>query len=189
MSQPRLYELGSLLISEKANQLGHNAKGNQGRRWTNILLGFSALLGVFAGSTGLADLVSKMWVSIIALAATATTAAVIFLLTTLKYDAHLRAQAKYEDLFHQTVRCDISTPDGAALFAHLWDDFGDIVREVNGERASLSNRQVLKYENKARNELGNAEMRRVAIILPAPTPPWTELPPQVGHLSNRWCIP
>jgi hypothetical protein len=104
----------------------------------------------------------------------------------LKYDAHLRAQGKCEDLFHQTVRCDINTPDGAALSGHLWNDFGDIVREINGERAALSNRQALKYENKARNELGNVEMQRVAIILPTPTPPWTELPPlQVGYLENQ----
>lgn len=177
MSQPRLYELASLLISEKANQLGHNAKGDQGRWWTNSFLGFSAILGAVAGSTGLADLVSKTWVSIIALAATASTTVAICLLTTLKYDAHLRAQGKYEDLFHQTVRCDINTRDGAALFDRLWNDFGDAVREVNGERASLSNRRVQKYEKKARNELGNAEMQKVAIILPMPLPPWKSLPP------------
>ena len=177
MSQPRLYELASLLISEKANQLGHNAKGDQGRWWTNSFLGLSAVLGAVAGSTGLADLVSKTWVSIIALAATASTTVAICLLTTLKYDAHLRAQGKYEDLFHQTVQCNINTPDGVELFKHLWNDFGNVVREVNGERASLSNRQVRKYEKEAKNELRNPEMEQIAIILPTPTPPWESLPP------------
>lgn len=181
MSQPPSYAKASLLISEKANQLGHNAKGNQGRWWTNSFLGLSMLLGAVAGSTGLANLVSKTWVSIIALAATASTAVAISLLTTLKYDAHLRAQGKYAGLFHQTVRCDINTPDGVALFDLLWNDFGDVVGEVDSERVSLSNRQTRKYEKKARNELGDEELRKIARILSTPLPPWESLSPPPEH--------
>jgi hypothetical protein len=177
MSQPISYAKASLLISEKANQLGHNAKGNQGRWWANSFLGLSALLGAVAGSTGLADLVSKTWVSIIALAATASTTVAISLLTTLKYDAHLRAQGKYAALFHQTVRCDINTPDGVVHFDLLWKNFGDVVGEVDGERVSLNNSQTRKFERKARNELGDEEMQKIARILPMPLPPLESLPP------------
>jgi hypothetical protein len=177
MSQPTSYAKASLLISEKANQLGHNAKGNQGRWWTNGFLGLSALLAAVAGSTGLADLVSKTWISVIALAATASTAVAISLLTTLKYDAHLRAQGKYAALFHQTVRCDINTTDGAALFDLLWKNFGNVVGEVDGERVSLNNSQTRKFEKKARNELRDEEMQKLARILPTPLPPWESLPP------------
>lgn len=175
MAQPTLYQMASLLISEKANQLAHNARGDQGRWWTNGFLGLSLLLGAIAGSTGLADLVSKTWVSVIALAAAASTSVVISLMTTLKYDAHLRAQSKYADLFHRTVQCDIDSADGEVLFDLLWKDFGDVVREVDGEGASLSNRQIKKYEKKARNELSGTE-QKVAEILPMPPPPWKSLP-------------
>lgn len=191
MSQPTSYAKASLLISEKANQLGHNAKGNQERWWTNGFLGLSALLGVVAGSAGLADLVSKTWVSIIALAATASTAVAISLLTTLKYDAHLRAQGKYAALFHQTVRCDINTPNGVAQFDLLWKNFGDVVGEVDCEQVSLNNNQTRKYEEKARNELGDVEMHEIAKILSVPLPSWESLHASGastgsgGYIENR----
>lgn len=48
-----------MLLSEKANQLGHDSIGIRGRRLTSVLLVLSALLGYLAGVTGLTDLVGK----------------------------------------------------------------------------------------------------------------------------------
>lgn len=169
MSQPTRFDQACLLISEIANQLGHNAIGHRGRRWVNFFLGLSALLGAVAGSVGLADLVSKTWVSIITLAATASTAVVIILLTTLKYDAHLRAQGKYSHLYNRTLACNMATEAGQRAFILMWTDFGNVVNEVDTDQASLSNRQVRKYEKKARSQL-DAGMQDLARLLTNPPP-------------------
>jgi len=152
MSVPRLKDVASLLLSEDANHLAHASVGVRRRFWTNAFLGFSALLGCVAGSTGLADLLSKTWVSVIALAATLSTTIVILFLTMFKYDAHLRVQAKYQDLYMRTLGCDVTTAKGLALYKALYDEFMLVARESNQE-APLSNRQVTKFENKARKKL------------------------------------
>lgn len=166
ISLPTLKDVASLLLSEKANQLGHASIGSRGLFWTTVFLAISALLGCVAGSTGLADLISKTWVSAIALAAALSTTIVILLLTTLKYDAHLRAQTKYEDLYLRTVGCDVTTTEGQKLFNVLWRRFRRIVSEVNAEKASLNPRQVTRFEAKAREQLPNEDMQKVAEILP-----------------------
>jgi hypothetical protein len=170
MSDPPYKERASLLLSEKANQLGHASIGVRGRSWTNGFLVLSALLACVAGSTGLADLISKTWVSVIALAASLSTTVVILLLTTLKYDAHLRAQTKYQDLYLRTVGCDIEAYEGNVLFDTLWEDFRRVVEEVNQERASLTPRQVNKFENKAKELLPDIDYRQRAKILSEPIP-------------------
>ena len=69
MSVPNLSGLASLLLSEKANQLGHDSIGTRGRRLTRVLLVLSALLGYLAGVTGLTDLVGKTAVAVLGIAA------------------------------------------------------------------------------------------------------------------------
>jgi len=147
MSLPRSKDVADLLLSEKANQLGHARIGERGRFWTNTFLLISTLLGIAAGATGLADLISNREVGIIALAATLSTAFAFYLFTTLKYDAHLRAQGKYEDLYLRTLECNVETEEGVVLYAALRRDFRRIVNEVNNDRASLKSRQVTKCEN------------------------------------------
>ena len=170
MSAPPVKEQASLLLSEKANQLGHASIGARGRRWTIGFLVLSTLLACIAGSTGLADLINKTWASVIALAASISTAGVILLFTTLKYDAHLRAQSKYQDLYLRTLACDVATRKGKALFEVLWEDFRRVVNEVNQEGASLAPGQVSKFEDKAREELPNKDIQEKAEILPKPLP-------------------
>lgn len=185
MSLPTDRVKTSLLISERANYLGHNAKRAQGQRWTNSIVGLSALLGVVAGSTGLADLVSKTWVSIIALAAAASSTVAISLLQTSKSDAHQRAQAKYEDLYQRTGECDINAPGGEALFDRLYEEFRDIVKEVNEkDHASLKNWQTKRFWKKAKNQIKEERQGVQEIDKPLPMPPpysWRDLPPQEEH--------
>ena len=171
MSVPNFKRKASLLLSEKANQIAHNSIGVFGRRWTTRFLALSITLGCIAGSTGLADLISKTWVSVIAIAASLSTALVILLLTTLKYDAHLRAQTRYQSLFMRTVGCDIRTPEGQAQFNCLWDEFWHVAELVDAEGAMLNRHQIRKYEQEARRELpDDIEEREEAEIFPGYPP-------------------
>jgi hypothetical protein len=59
-------ELSSLVLSEKANQLAHDAIGIRCRRLTTGLLVLSAVLGYAAGFTGLGDAMGKAGVTVLA---------------------------------------------------------------------------------------------------------------------------
>jgi hypothetical protein len=107
--------------------LAHAAVGHRGRWVTNSLLVLSAALGYIAGFNGLAGLVSKVWISVIALAAGLSTTLAILALTMLKSGEHMRASAKYENIHLRILSCDASTPEGRALFSELWVEFRDFV--------------------------------------------------------------
>lgn len=153
MSVPVSKKLASLLFSEKANQLAHARIGARGRRGTNGLLVLSAVLGYFAGFSGLVNLVGKTWVSLIALAAGISTTGVILALTTLKYSDHLRAAAEYELLYLRTIRVEEGTPEGQQRFSELWEAFEQVVDRVHAAGAALNPDQVTRYEEEARAAL------------------------------------
>jgi hypothetical protein len=74
--------IASLLFAEKLSFLAHLSIGQRGRRFTNIILGISGLLGYAAGFGRLTRLVGGTAVSIIALAAGLSTTAAIMLTRT-----------------------------------------------------------------------------------------------------------
>lgn len=84
MSIPMTRELSSLIFSEKANQLAHDAIGVRCRRLTTGLLVLSAVLGYAAGFTGLGDAMGKAGVTVLAFLAGVTSTGTVLALTMFK---------------------------------------------------------------------------------------------------------
>jgi len=142
-------QAASLLLSAKANAIGHTRVGRSGRALTNVVLGASALLSYIASYSGLNSLVSKGWVSIFALAAGLSTTAAIFLLTTLKPGDHLQAGSAYENIYLRTV----NEGENDTNLAQLRSSFIDIVSSVGNRGIALSRHATENGEKKARADL------------------------------------
>ena len=91
------------ILSEKANQLAHDAIGTWGRRSTNGLLFLSAVLGYGAGFSGLSDWIGKQGTAALGLAAGIATTIAVFMLITLKSADHLALAGEYEALYSRTA--------------------------------------------------------------------------------------
>lgn len=159
---PGYKNVASLLLAAKANALGHASMAVRERWLTNGFLILSAVLGYVAGFNGLADLVSKTWVSVIALAAGLSTTIVILALTMLKPRDHQRAQAEYDGLFMRTVGCDLRSANGSASFDKVWDDFISVVHDIDKAGIPLTSNQVSKFAKKARKALPTEDARNAA---------------------------
>lgn len=150
MSAPMSAALASLVLSEKANQLGHDSIGTWGRRLTSALLILSAILGYLAGVTGLTGLVGKTAVAVLGIAAGVTTTSAILALTMLKSGEHLRIAGEYELLFIRTVRLDEGTSGDQLRHQEFREAFDRVVEKSRTAGISLSNGQVARYEGQAR---------------------------------------
>jgi hypothetical protein len=153
MGLPASREVAELLLSAKANALGHNSVGIGARRLLNVLLVTSLVLSVVAGFTGLRDILSKTCIGAISLTAAIATTVVIFALTTLKPEKHLRAQAEYEGIYIEALGSDDGTAEGEERFEKCWNDFQRVEKQTDLDGIPLSRRQVNKYMNMARAEL------------------------------------
>jgi hypothetical protein len=153
MALPDSTEVASLLSAAKANALGHGSIAVRDRRLITALLVLSTVLGLAAGSTGLTDLLSKKWISVIALAAGISTALVILAFTTLKPERHVGAQAEYEDIYLHTLPCNVDTDAGILLYEDNYAKFLRIANEMNTGGTSLTRGQVKKFERVAIKEL------------------------------------
>jgi hypothetical protein len=160
--------LASLLLSMKANQLGHDSVGGRGRRATSVLLVLSALLGYLAGVTGLADLIGKTVVAVLGILAGVSTTGAILALTMLKSGDHLRVAGEYELLFSKTVRHDEEKPEARVQHQELREAFDRVVEKTRTAGTSLTNGQVLRYERQARtalaSEAGEANARKAKLL-------------------------
>jgi hypothetical protein len=156
MSDPISPGLASLLLSEKANQLGHDSIGTRGRRLTRVLLVLSALLGYLAGVTGLTDLVGKTAVAVLGIAAGVITTGAILALTMQKSDEHLRIAGEYELLFLKSARLVERNPEDQLRHREFREEFDRVVEKSRIERISLSNGQVIRFEKQARDILASA---------------------------------
>src|ERR1700757_3402991 len=126
MALPDSTEVASLLYVAKANALGHGSIAVRDRRLITALLMLSTVLGLSAGSTGLTDLLSKKWISVIALAAGISTGLVILAFTTLKPERHVRAKAEYEAIYLRPLRCNVDTDDGIRRYEDNYVRFSRI---------------------------------------------------------------
>jgi hypothetical protein len=156
MSVPISCDLASLLLSAKANQLGHDSIGTLGRRLTQGLLILSAILGYLAGVTGLTDLVGKTTVAVLGIAAGVTTTSAILALTMQKPDEHLRIAGEYELLFSRSAQLNERNPEDQRRYRELREEFDRVVERSRLVRISLSNGQVSRCEGQARDILASA---------------------------------
>jgi len=168
MSVPMSKDVASLVLSEKANQLAHDAIGVRGRRLANGLAVLATLSGVASGVTGLADLAGKTGVAILGLLAGVSAACAVLALTMLKSADHLRTAGEYESLFLRTIVLDDSVPDREERLEGLREEFDDVVGNTRKTGVSLTNGQVLRYEKQARAILayrvGPASAARAEVI-------------------------
>lgn len=168
MSAPMSVDLASLVLSEKANQLGHDSIGTLGRRLTSVLLVLSAILGYLAGITGLTDLVGKTAVAVIGIAAGVTATCAILALTMLKSGEHIRIAGEYELLFSRTVRLDKGTPEDQLRLQEFREAFDRVAEKSRIAGISLSNGQVIRYERRARAilalEVGEVNARKARLL-------------------------
>jgi hypothetical protein len=144
-------ELSSLIFSEKANQLAHDAIGVRCRRLTTGLLVLSAVLGYAAGFTGLGDAMGKAGVTVLAFLAGVTSTGTVLALTMFKSGEHLRFAGEYEQLLMATMP--LALTEDAARFATCRDEFRRVVGRTRDAGVSLSQGQVRKYERMAREWL------------------------------------
>jgi hypothetical protein len=144
-------ELSSLDLSEKANQLAHDAIGIRCRRLTTGLLVLSAVLGYAAGFTGLGDVMGNAGVTVLAFLAGVTSTGTVLALTMLKSGEHLRFAGAYEQLLMATMPLAIN--EDAAGLAKCRDEFSRVVGSTRDAGVSLSQGQVRKYERMAREWL------------------------------------
>ena len=145
-------ELGSLVLSEKANQLAHDAIGILTRRLTTSLLVLSAVLGYVAGFTGLADLAGKTAVIVLGLLAGVVSTGAVLALTTFKPGDHLAIAGQYEQLLWATTSL-AGREEDAKLEQYL-REFMRVVEKTRDRGIPLSNGQVRKYEKEAKEDLG-----------------------------------
>jgi hypothetical protein len=101
-------------------------------------------------------------VSVIALAAGVSTTILILLLTSLKFDAHLQAQGKYQAIYLGTVPCGVNTTGGEQRLNEMWGAFTEVVKEANSGGYALTPGQVRKYEAEARQAVPDTVMRNHA---------------------------
>lgn len=156
MSVPISPGLANLLLSAKANQLGHDSIGTLGRRLTQGLLILSAILGYLAGVAGLTDLVGKTAVAVLGIAAGVTTTSAILALTMQKPDEHLRIAGEYELLFSRSAQLDERNPEDQRRYRELREEFDRAVEKSRVVGISLSNGQVSRCEGQARDILASA---------------------------------
>jgi hypothetical protein len=118
------------------------------------LLVLSAVLGFLAGVSGLADLVGKFWVSVIALAGGISTACLILAFTMLKPSDHVRFAGEYAKLYWLTVEIDDqATPKGRSKLQEYRKAFFEVEGKTRDAGIALTPSQVKKYEEEARAAL------------------------------------
>jgi hypothetical protein len=155
MSAPSGKNYYSLLLSLKANAIGHSVAATRGRFLTTMTMVLSVILSTTAGSTGFLNLANRTWSSATALAAALSSALAIVILREVKTAEHMRAQADYEDLYLSSLGIEPEKPDDHLFYRSRWDRFQKIVHDVNVAGIPLTARQVKKSEAKARKALPN----------------------------------
>lgn len=150
---PEDREIASYLFSEKVNYLAHVNVGKLQRAGIIALLAVSAVLSYIAGSVGLSD-VSKTWVSVVTLAAGVTSTLVLCLVPSANWRNHLRVGSDYEALYQDTIVCRMGNGkvDEERLTA-LREQFRDLTEEARKAEVQLGDRQIKRYERRARREL------------------------------------
>lgn len=155
MSAPSGKNYDSLLLSLKANAIGHGTAATRGRLLTTMTMVLSVILSTTAGSAEFLNLASKTLSSVIALAAALASAIAIVTLREVKAAEHLRAKAEYEDLHLSSLGIEPEKPDDHLFYKSRWELFQRVVHDVNVAGIPLTIRQVKKSEDKARKELPN----------------------------------
>jgi hypothetical protein len=163
-------ELASLILSTRANRLGHNDLGVRGRRTGTALLVVSGVSSLAATITGLGEIIGKAGIGVLAAVATVSTWLAIFVLTTFKSADHLRAAGAYARVYSDLVGLNESTPEGVARREELRAAFLQIGRDTDAGNYGLTNKQQDKYMERARKgleaELGKPALQS-AVYLPA----------------------
>jgi hypothetical protein len=134
-------DLEDLILSEKANQLAHDAIGIRCRRITTGLVVLSAVLGYSAGASPVAKTLLAFFAG---LAATAAVGA----LTVFKSGDHLRFAGEYEQVLMNTTT--LARDDQGKGFEECRKHFFQIVARTRDAGVSLSDGQVVKYEKRAK---------------------------------------
>lgn len=150
---PEDREIASYLFSEKVNYLAHVNVGKLQRGIINALVAVSAMLSTFAGAVGLSD-ANKPWVSGVTLAAGVIATLVLVLLPIANWRNHLRVGSDYEALYQDTIACRMGSGrvDEKRL-AVLRRRFRDLTEEARKAEVQLSDRQIKRYEKRAKGEL------------------------------------
>jgi hypothetical protein len=150
---PEDREIASYLFSEKVNYLAHVNVGKLQRAIIIFLLAVSAVLSSIAGAVGLSDM-SKSWVSSVTLASGATSVLVLALLPWANWKNHLRVGSDYEALYQDTLACRMGHGNvDEGRLADLRDRFKDLTEEARKAEVQLGDRQINRYQNRARKEL------------------------------------
>jgi hypothetical protein len=153
VSIPPSRELRSLVLSETANKLGHDALGTRGRRLIAGLVVGAAVLGYAAGFAGLGGLFGKPTVEVLGLVAGLVSTVALWALTTMKPGEHLRLAGEYEQLLMATLSLAGREDENSARYKQCQKDFQDLVRRARDVGISLTIGQTTKYERMARAQL------------------------------------
>jgi uncharacterized membrane protein len=150
---PEDKEIASFLFSEKVNYLAHVNVGKRQRILINALVAGSAVLSAVTGTLALSD-VGKFWVVLLTLSSVATSTLVLVLLPSANWRNHLRVGSDYETLYQDTIACRMGNGKVAERqLAALRDRFRNITMESRDAECQLGDRQIKRYENRARREL------------------------------------
>ena len=108
---------------------------------------------IVAGAVGLSNM-SKPWVSGVTLAGGATSVLVLVLLPWVNWKSHLRVGSDYEALYQETIACRMGHGQvDEERLAALRDRFRELTDEARRAEAQLGDRQIKRYEKRARGEL------------------------------------
>jgi hypothetical protein len=151
VSIPPSRELRSLVLSETANKLGHDALGTRGRRLIAGLVVVAMVFGYAAGFTGLGGLFGEPVVEGLGLVAGIVSTVALWALTSMKPGEHLRLAGEYEQLLMATLP--LAGQEDTARYERCQRDFRELVRRSRDAGISLTNGQVTKYERMARAQL------------------------------------
>jgi hypothetical protein len=151
VSIPPSRELRSLVLSETANKLAHDALGTRGRRLVTGLVVGAAVLGYAVGFTGLGGLIGKPAVEVLGLVAGIVSTVAFWALTSMKPGEHLRFAGEYEQLLMATMP--LAGEEDTAKYERCQEDFKKLVRRTRDAGIALTNGQITKYERMARTQL------------------------------------
>jgi hypothetical protein len=156
---PEDKEIASYLFSEKVNYLAHVNVGKLQRGFIIALLAVSAVLSFIAAVVGVSD-AGKSWVVGVTLASGVIATLVLCLVPWANWRNHLRVGSDYEALYQDTLACEMGNGKvDEKRLAALRERFRDLTEEARKAEVQLGDRQIKRYENRARRELPES-MRR-----------------------------
>jgi hypothetical protein len=156
---PEDKEIASYLFSEKVNCLAHVSVGKLQRGFIIAMLAVSAVLSFIAAVVGVSD-AGKSWVVGVTLASGVIATLVLCLVPWANWRNHLRVGSDYEALYQDTIACRMGNGKvDEKRLAALRKRFRDLTEEARKAEVQLGDRQIKRYENRARRELPESMKR------------------------------